>query len=380
MRPAIVPLALAWLAGPTGASAQGQGQAQGLEQRVTVLESSVGTLTQQVAAQGQQLTTLSEQIAAQGQQLGALSQQLAADAIRLTAVENATQPLIVDVDCSVGTINGTLGQAARHPELVIVRISGICHESVSVNRDNVRLVGARAGAGVEAPATLRAVSLTNDRHNIVISNLRLTGGLNVGFRTDVVVSNSIIEGSVLTGINVNGAILLSNTTVRNNTGAGINATTGSHVRVAGGLITNNGGAGIATAGGVAVQLTGFRADPTSPLVQASVTDNGQAGIQLVSSVLDSFDGIIDHNAHDGIRAFGGSSVNLSPTSSVQNNGANGVNLGDASVTTNFGDAHITNNGGWGVLCTGVAQISGPLGNISGNHVGQVNCPPVPRSF
>jgi hypothetical protein len=285
------------------------------------------------------------------------------------------QPLNLTVDCNAGqTVAGALGQAGQRPSLVVILISGVCVESVAINRNNTDLRGATPGDGLQAPSA-QANVLSIGARDVSVSGLTLSGGTGVliGAGSAVRIMNSRVVGSSFHGMSIFSAFVdLSSTTVEGNAILGIQAMSGSLLRLRGSFIQNNGG-GLGIANGSFLLLDGG----------TQVVSNGSGASVNFGSTLHVGTARVENNDMSGVDLAGGSVAHFGfggGVGVVRNNGGHGLLLLDTSVASaafEGGTAQIVDNGGFGILCSGppaVAQIVGQIGTVSGNTLGDINCP------
>lgn len=341
-----------------------QAQSQGLEQRVSALEQRTSALEQQVSSQGQQLATVQQQVATQGQQIVALTQRIA-----------ALEPLNLTVNCAAGqTVAGALAQAGQRPSRVVITVVGVCTEAVAIFRSHTVLRGASIGDGLQGPSATSSV-LQVSAKDVVLDRLTLAGGRGVQInpRSEVLITNSRVVGSSFHGVSIFSAVVdVGTTTVEGNTVVGIQAMSGSILRLNNSVIQTNGSALDVANGSFALLDGGTR-----------LVSNGSGGSASFGSTLHVGNTIVESNGGAGLSLTGGSVVHFGFAGGVgviRANTGHGMQVRDTSVASSLfegGSAQITNNGGFGVFCSGppaVAQIVGQIGTVSGNVAGQINCP------
>lgn len=159
--------------------------------------------------------------------------------------------------------------------------------------------------------------------------------------------HTTIEGGGL-GVASNGALAVSSTVVRGNSGPGVAVSGGGSLLLGyGSRVADNTGDGVVVS---------------------------QGGRLLLG------DATIENNGGRGVSASEGSLVGLAPQTLIRGNAGDGIHLADTSlVTGNL--ARIIDNGGWGILCDpapAVAQIAGNAQlQVDDNAAGQVSCPTSP---
>jgi len=340
-------------------------------------------------------------------------------------------PINLTVRCGQGEkVANALGLGMNRSGRLTITIEGTCIESVTISRDDVTLVGASPGDGLQAPdATSNPVQVTGAQR-VTLSQLRLQGGIQglavthgaavsasnlsvVGANWGIGVDGAVfqcgdctVEGNSM-GVGVNlgsrvalwhstvrnndhhgvfvngGSVLLNNTTVERNAGAGVFGWNGGQIGVSGSTIKGNLG------GGITLQLATVQVDQGS-----FITGNSQSGIGLYFGARANLRHVTIEDNDGGVTANGGSVVLLggdteATATIIRGNHGDGVQLHDTSVAgaSNTNGVQITANTQQGVFCAptpAVAQITtagGPSSyslnaqNVFGNIVGpQISCP------
>lgn len=347
---------------------------------------------------------------------------------RVAALEAGTRTLEASVDCGAGeSVGEILAQARDHLGPVSITVSGVCQESIQIQRDDVTIRGESRSDGFSAPESSSpwVVGLDGARR-VGLNNMTISGGqtaialgrgaqlsagqitmrgtshagisVDSGSSGDVwdslitdnarfgasatnestlVLENTRVTGSGEDGLfsgGVGGASIMANNCeiIGNGSGAGVNP--GGNLRLSGTTVADNDQSGVFSFGAGVVVIDGpSRISGNQTGIQ--VTDGGMASIQPGPVV-------VEDNRGDGITASGGSSLNLSEDVVVRGNGGSGIAVGDLSTVSLPGGGVITDNGGWGILCEGppaVAVIGGqglfnPLEiTFSGNALGSTSC-------
>lgn len=318
---------------------------QGIPQQVAALDAQAAALTQQIALLQQQITSL--------------------------------QPLSLTVDCNSGqTVGAALTQAGSRASRVTITILGVCVEAVSVNRNNTTL-RSTTGGGLLAPSDGQNV-LSIGARDVSISGLTLSGGtgVQIASRSSVLIADSHVLGSTFHGVLINSAVVdFRNTTVSGSAVVGIQAVSGSFLRLNSSTVQGN-TFGMDIADGSFALLGG----------DTVVDGNGTGGGVSVSfgSTLQVGNATIRNSKGAGLMLTGGSTVHFGFAGGIgiiSGNTGHGMLLRDTSVASSLfsgGSANITNNTGAGIFCFGspaVAQIVGQIGTVTGNTQGQIiNCP------
>jgi Right handed beta helix region len=248
------------------------------------------------------------------------------------AAADGDAPPSIRVNCNrAESIAQALGQQPEAPRLTII-VKGVCHENVAIGRGGLTLLADPSGGGISAPdAATDAVHVTAD--DVTIDGLSVTGGRSgVGAfgarrltlrhctvqnaaRSGVVFlqSNSgLVDGCTVQTAGRDGIVLdgatatIINSTISQNTRAGIVVGNGSSGRIgldnltgpAGNTIGPNGSAGLLIAASSATvaanTISGNGTDPAALF--------GQAGVVLVTGAQATFPGgnTISGNAGTGI--------------------------------------------------------------------------------
>ena len=337
-------------------------------EQIADLQQLIATLQQQAATQGPQLALLTQQVAGLQQQIAALQQQAATQGVQIASL----QPLNLTVDCTSGqTVGSALQQAGSRASRVTISVVGVCAEAVAISRNNTTLQST-TGGGLQAPSDVANV-LSIGAQDVIISGLTLSGGrgVHINSRGNVSILNAQVVDSKFHGVSIFSAVVdVRNTTISGSAGVGIQAMSGSLLRLHNSTVVNNAfGLDVANGsfalldGGTLVNGGGVSVSFGSNLQvgKATVTNSAGAGVTLTGGSM----------AHFG---FGGG---LGVTSG---NLGHGMLLRDTSVASSLfggGTAQITDNGGFGVFCSAtpaVAQLVGPIGTVTGNTLGQNSCP------
>lgn len=346
---------------------------------------------------------------------------------RLAALESASAPQVVEVDCSAGgSVMAALAEAAGRSAPLTIGVRGTCTEQVVVSRDDVSIVAWSPGAGLQGLTSTSPVISVRGAQRLRLSGLSLQGGssaLDVGSGASVNASNLQITGATY-GVSVSNAsvelrgstiadsgvfgvtakagssVTLLTSTIRDsgfhgvmvtaaslrlwqsvvesNSGGGIFGWAGAMVTIESSTLRDNVGGGIGLQGGGTVHFEG----------PSLIAGNGSSGIGLYFGSSANIRGVtIENNAQGGVSAGGGSVVLFGGAAIVRNNTGPGVQLSDTSIAGAFKGAavQITGNTNSGIRCDAapaVAQITQAPGGFSINltHVfgntgpKQIDCP------
>ncbi len=335
-------------------------QGQGIPQRVEALEIQAVTLSEQIADLQQLIATLQQQAVTQGQ------------IANVTAQIASLQPLNLTVDCNSGqTVGSALQQAGARTSRVTITVVGVCMEAVAISRNNTTL-RSTTGGGLQAPSA-QANVLSIGANDVTIAGLTLSGGrgVQINSRSNVSIVNSQVIGSAFHGVSIFSAVVdVRNSTVSGSAVVGIQAMSGSILRLHNSAVENN-AFGVDVANGSFALLDG-----------GTLVDGGGVSVSFGSN-LQVGNATVTNSAGPGIQLTGGSVAHFGfggGLGVIRDNASHGMLLRDTSVASSLfsgGAAQITDNGGLGVYCSGtpaVAQLVGHIGTVTGNTLGQTNCP------
>lgn len=299
------------------------------------------------------------------------------------------------VDCTAGQrIEDVLNQVATGTEPVVISVTGTCHESLNIGRDNVTLMVNQGNSATITPADAGDAVITVNGRNINLGGVTLSGGdtgifgfAGSAFHAYGVTITGAQQGMTLTqgamamceGVTITdaqgtgiemqtGSMLSANgLTVQGSGGPGVHVWNGSTANLVGGLISDNDRDGVTVQGGSVANLQGVEITLNSQ-GGVNVMEGGQATLQGGTHVHD--------NTGSGVGISGGSSVAFQNDNVISHNSIDGVSLSDVSMASfGFGgDTNtVTDNGRWGVYCAGAAMISGTPGTLTGNTAGNNAC-------
>lgn len=357
--------------------------------------------------------------------LGSLQSALAMGALLLgvATAAPAAPVTVIEVDCSAGeTIRAALQLARDTFAPVTIEVDGVCKERIVIDRDEVTLRGVSPGAGLDGRGLTGTDPLVtvHDAHRVVLETLVLTSADITGLRLDagasVLASRLQIEGGD-SGISAmqNASLVLSSSSVSGVTGTGIGSR-GAGLELHDCSVSENGVAGISVSGGLLdvyrsqivknAQIGIGLTQNAAATVSASEISDSAVGVYLSTGARASLGSTrVSGNRLQGIRVWDSSTLSVGSGTTIERNGAAGVDARGASVVVpqgttirdNGGDGIrvrdtglvtvtsglspvITGNSGWGVACEGfpgdarLASPGFPPGAIFGNLAGQVSCP------
>lgn len=231
---------------------------------------------------------------------------------RVAALESAIQPRTLTVDCSAGqTVGAALESALAAPRLLI-RIQGLCTESVRIRRDDLTLMGVFPGSGLVGADPAQPVLDITASSRVSLMDLALTGG-RIGLR--------LAAGAAVVGSRIAVSLALQN--------------------------------------GVEVEESRLR------LIESSVAANGAHGVAALGGAsVRLFDGVVENNAWDGVRVRDTSIVGGGRLLKIQGNGGRGVFCDPepavAQIVSGPGpqpfainSTHVMNNGAEEINCRGI---------------------------
>lgn len=258
------------------------------------------------------------------------------------------------------------------PETIVV--TGTCHEYLEIKTDDVTI----QGGNYQPPSTPvpdRSIIWVRGARRVLITGVTVTGGYNgivVGQGGSLTLDgNSTISGAANNGVvSVFGSSMTVNSSTIQENVQGVAAADNSAIVVINSYIQNNTGAGV-----VVVRSSSARIGQNLFGVQMKswITDNGGSGVYIGRSSHAIVDGnTIDNNTSTGISIEGGTATIIN--NSIRSNGANGIDIfgeGHARIGITEGNGYaknyIENNGRDGVKIS-EASNAFLLGNDIKNNV------------
>lgn len=323
----------------------------------------------------------------------------------IAAPGTAAKPGTVNCDKN-DSLAKALASGAGSAETLVINVVGTCYESVTINRDRVRIVGdgnttivGRIRVFGSDNVQFASLAITGTDNGLTIRNsrvrlidVRITGNEGVGIDLDESASIQMNGGEVSdnagTGVSLTGSYArFSDTQVTGNSGSGIGATGASTVQISGGAVSNNDGHGIDMMYSSALSLWGtelsgngavegygahFGFGSSGDLNFATITANSGEGVEaFANSVVSINGGFVFGNDHHGV-SLGLDSVGNLIDVQIYDNAAQGALLWAGSSLFISGDTNIPPNGaGWSVQCDGKEsslQVHDPA------TVAAVDCP------
>ena len=307
------------------------------------------------------------------------------------------------VDCAAGE---TVARALRHGDerkSLTILINGTCSEHVVINRSDIKLAAAAAGATISGPdPTIDVIRVTGSR--VTIDGITVTGGRN-GITADgaagLIVQNALLQGTGRNGISyahgasgiVDGSRVMGNardgvaidaaqgtvinSQVNQNARFGVGVFNGGSGRIGIDNVNNAGGNVISANASTGIQISfGSTALIAMNQITGNGTDSSLAfignGVNILNATADLIGGnTISGNAGSGINLrsgsanLGDSNFGLSTVNTITNNGdpaSTGGISGFLGSTLSIRDAVISNNVGFGVILT--LRSSAQIGNTT----------------
>src|SRR6185436_37713 len=210
----------------------------------------------------------------------------------------------VNVNCNLGQKIGTALRRQVSGQGLVVNITGVCTENVTIVTDGVTLRAAAPGAAIHAASTDGTAVFIDGGRRVELEGLIVSGGSRavVAFRgASVEIDTCTLEGSTINGISSSygATTFLDNSTVRNIGSDGVLAANQGTVVVTNSTISNNGGSGVVAVrnGHIRVGLN-FNSTAFGPVTISNNTSNG-------ISIVDSSAGVVQqtisrNNSANGI--------------------------------------------------------------------------------
>ena len=349
-----------------------------------------------------------------------LQEQINALEQRVSELEGITSaPQEFSVNCNEGEkIADVLTQVNYTKGPVTITINGVCQESLTIYRDNIKIRGKYPNDGLMPGSEWFILNLIGSRRT-QIENLTLTGGgtalnaasgatfeawglhvkdasagVHLSYEASGILWNSIIEncerGIVTWG---SGTLYVNGGEVKDSSTFGVQAAGNSYISLSGGFKVTGSDAQAVFAGGGSIEIQ-----------NAIVEKNQSSGVWAMDGGSISISGTntkIRDNEFGGVVAWSGATVNMRDGVEVSNNQWHGVvgeyggvvGVGDGTIidgnrdagiylrggsVAHIGDSVISNSGWDGILIndTSLATLSG--GNeirYNGGH--GISCQPPP---
>ena len=324
------------------------------------------------------------------------------------------------VDCANGeSVSEAYWGAREYLGALHITISGVCEESIVLDRDHVTLTGATAGDGLQSGEDDEVIRIDGAR-GVALNNFTVVGGyigVAVYQGASFLSSGLTVMGSSQAGIDVNrgSSGYISDCAVLSNLKYGISAS-GGVVEVhrcqidqnwyglnagAGGIlaiwdssITNSTRHGVWAQlnGNVSISGTSIEGSASTGVVAiqnstihlgdgSRIADSGGDGAEVAADSYFSVDAtVIENNLGAGVLVWQNSAISLFENPVIRNNLGDGITLHGLS-TGDGGYAEISDNAGWGIHCAGPVAIASVqngflMGEIvfPGNDNGPTSCP------
>ena len=302
----------------------------------------------------------------------------------IASPDAAAKPGTVDCDRN-GSLAKALESSVGSAETLVINLVGTCYESVTINRDRVRIIGDGNTAIVGRIRVFGSdnvqfdnLAITGTDHGLTIRNsrvrlidVRITGnegdGIELAESATIQMNGGEVSNNAGTGVSLTGSYArLSDTQVTGNAGSGIGANSASTVQIYGGVVSNNDGHGIDMMFNSALSLW-----------DTEISSNGSTegyGVHFgFGSSGEIHFATITANSGEGVEAFSNSTVHING-GQIYGNDHHGVSLGLRSVG-DLTDVQIYGNVGQGAaLWAGSGLFVSGASNIPPNNAGwSVQC-------
>jgi hypothetical protein len=258
------------------------------------------------------------------------------------------QPIAIDVDCNTGgSIMKILAELPLVPVKATITISGICEESVVVKRDDVTFKGKTETDGIKGNI---ALLVTAGSSRVNVDSLTLQGkfaGLICSYGSSVVASNIRVSNS-FRGVSAfyNGSCAIEDSVISKNR-QGLVAGDSGNIRVRGSVIEKSGV-------GASVFANGALTLDKSDANEMTIVRHNFVGVDVsTNGSLRPVNVKIEQNKTDGLVIKEGGSVYVADryVTVIQNNGGNGVDLGEFTKLSLTAQFKVLNNQGYGINCS-----------------------------
>jgi parallel beta-helix repeat protein len=261
----------------------------------------------------------------------------------------------VRVNCTRGdTVARALEKGDERKPLVVL-LSGICSESVTIDRSDVTLRG--DGGVLQGPdPAVDVLTVTADR--VAVENLVINGGRNGIFTSGagaLSIRGTTVESTGRTGITLAGSsgAVIDGTTVRLNPRDGITLD-GSQATIINSNVSQNGRVGIFVGIAAAARIG---VDNANNAAGSTISQNGATGVNIILG---------------GSALIANNTITLNGTDPASNSGRAGINVIQASADIAAGNT-IADNAGQGIFVRSASVQVGnpgfalpPVNTISGN--------------
>ena len=300
----------------------------------------------------------------------------------------------IKVKCDKGESVQTELDELDGPATIVV--TGTCHEYLDITKDDVTIQGGTYQAPTP-PDTSKNIIWVRSARRVLITGVTVAGGYNgisayqgasltlenstisgaanngvvSVFGSSVTVNSSTIQGN-LQGATAadNSAIVVTNSHIQNNTGAGVVVVRSSSARIGQNLrgqqmqswITDNGGSGV------------YIGRSSHGVIDGNIIDNNTgSGVSIEGASATVINNSIRSNGHNGIDVYGSGHARIGITdvngygkNSIENNGLDGVKISDGSNA--FVLANDIKYNGQGTNRNGIGIYRGTCGLIGDNTI------------
>ena len=300
----------------------------------------------------------------------------------------ASEPVDVTVNCATDSISDVLDEYAESSAALTITIEGTCQEQVTIDRDDVTLIGHSSGGGIAGPVgTPRTIVVSNGTSRVIIQNLTLSGGSRSNLVCATGSTVRVIDTTIIGLTSGNGisarkgcSIIILNSLIEG-AGIGIVVSFSSNATLGGTTLKDNNEIGMLVKQGSDAQLVANAGNPTR-ITNNGFGTNGSGIFVTGSSALEIGNATVDLNVGSGITISSSSSIRVHPDTSiltVNNNGGAGIAFqANSSGVFLSNQVHVDNNAvNQNILCRDgtfavVGSITGPGGTLGSYDT--INCP------
>lgn len=311
-----------------------------------------------------------------GRPFNEIHDELASLQAQIDALQTSGGPFALFVDCDLGdTIGDALASQDGSAEPLTISVSGTCHESVFINRSEVRIVGITGSDSIVSD-TDPAILIENGSTAVNIDSFSMsTTGQGASALACIQGSQAIIANSTMTASNGSGAVVASGAqctfinSVIDGRGAGLAVTSGANALLE--AVTASGSnTGLVVAGNSTARLL--------PGGTPNMITNNSFGIRVEhGSYLDVVSATVENNSNGGVSVITGGTLVLPGNAQFElnsNSGA-GLFLGENTFldVSNRAQVSITGNIDYDVYCEGQLTFTGSLSDKNVGFIGAL-CP------
>ncbi len=291
----------------------------------------------------------------------------------LLLIGSAAQACTLWVNCGGKGGYTTIGAAIKALQSIpvagpaTISVSGACHENVVIqSMDQLTLTAVKGASITDASGGTTDVLAVGPTSTVDVEGFTLNGSVGCYSASNCTFGSNVFQGSPGDGVSISRSnAKLTADVIQNSIGRGLVVSAGSVALASDVNIRHCGASGATTIDGGNLTVNTVNG--------SAFVDNAGDGIQsLAHSTLRINDGVvIQDNTGHGIRVESASEASLGSLA-INNNGGDGVSIGDLSFVWFRGSATVTgNHSGTDVDCRPqFSATRGAVGNIGG---GTSNC-------